>query len=113
LSGPSWSLQLNYYITRNTHFFQKGLNSFFWNGNLYFSVEPAMIRSRTTELAGLMGVKVRVTPSKGGSLTVLNFIFTPFGKKDKGGRCVRMSERDNVKKKEDRRIPPFKCQWNQ
>jgi hypothetical protein len=39
-----------------------------------------MIRLEEPELAGLMGVKVRVTPSKGGSLTVLNFIFPPFGK---------------------------------
>jgi hypothetical protein len=34
----------------------------------YFLERPAMIRLQELELAGLMGVKVRVTPTKGGSL---------------------------------------------
>ena len=33
----------------------------------YFREIPAMIKLEDTEFAGLMGVKVRVTPSKGGS----------------------------------------------
>jgi hypothetical protein len=46
----------------------------------YFRERPVLIRLEEPELAGLMGVKVRETPSKGGSLTVLNFIFPIFCK---------------------------------
>ena len=66
-------------MTQPCHFFTRGVD-FISQGVVksYFRERPAMFKWRTTELAGLMGVKVRVTPFKGGSLTVLNFIFPPF-----------------------------------
>jgi hypothetical protein len=46
-----------------------------------------MLKLEYPELAGLMGVKARVTPSKGGSLTVLKKPLTTAGI----GQCMRLA----------------------
>jgi hypothetical protein len=67
-------------LYKETQILQGELTFFLKCGKKYSSGEPAMIRLEEPELAGLMGVKGRVTPSKGGSLTVLNLISPHFGK---------------------------------
>jgi hypothetical protein len=68
-------------------FFPKGVDFFSQDVvKIFFRERPEMVKWKTSELAGLKGVRVRVTPSKGGSLSELEPAMFRWRKSELAGR---------------------------